>query len=118
MQTLTKAAVVGVGLVAGFAATAHAQYYNSYGAYYGTSNTHFWLPYNYPGYQTSVAPNPYYYSYPGYGYAYNYPTYKYYAGTPYPSPKAFWDPYVCLRPYSTMTAPRRAVTAALKRYPG
>jgi hypothetical protein len=106
MQTLTKAAVVGVGLVAGFAATAHAQYYNSYGAYYGTPNTYSWSPYNYPGYQTSVAPNPYYYYYPGDGYAYNYPTYNYYAGTPYPSPKAFWDPYVGLRPYSDNAGPK------------
>ena len=54
MRTLVKAAVVGVGLLAGTAATGHAQYYN----YYGWPNTYTWSPYNYPGYQTSVSGNP------------------------------------------------------------
>jgi hypothetical protein len=102
MKTLTKAAVVTVGLVGGFAVTAHAQYYNYYGAPY----TYSWSPYNYPRYQTSVAPNPYYYYYPGYGYTYNYPTYNYYVGTPYPAPKAYWDPYVGFRPYSDNAGPK------------
>jgi len=109
MQTLTKAAVIGVGLVAGFAAAAHAQSYSYYGApntYSWSPNTYSWSPYNYPGYQISVAPNPYYYYYPGYGGAYNYPTYNYYAGTPYPSPGAYWDPYVAQRPYSDNAGPK------------
>src|SRR6266576_443088 len=89
MQQLAKAAVVGLGLLTGVAATADAQYYY----YYSTPNTSSWSPYNYPGYQTSYSQTPYYYYYPGYGYGYNYPTYNYYAGSPYPAPKAFWDPY-------------------------
>ena len=52
MKTLTKAAVLTVGLVGGFAVTAHAQYYN----YYSAPNTYLWSPYNYPGYRTSVVP--------------------------------------------------------------
>jgi hypothetical protein len=63
MRTLATAAVVGLGLLAGTAATGHAQYYN----YYGTPNTSTWSPYNYSGYQTSISPNPSYYYYPGYG---------------------------------------------------
>ena len=35
MRTVATAAVVGLGLLAGTAATGHAQYYN----YYGTPNT-------------------------------------------------------------------------------
>ena|SRR5882724_7104065 len=96
MQTFTKAAVIGLGLLAGAAATAHAQYYN----YYGSPNTYSWSPYNYSGYQTSYSQTPYYY-YPGYGYTYNYPTYNYYGGSAYPAPRAFWDPYAALHPYST-----------------
>ena len=42
MQTLATAAVVGLGLLAGTAATGHAQYYN----YYGTPNPYSWSPYN------------------------------------------------------------------------
>src|ERR1700756_2241832 len=85
MRTLATAAVVGFGLLAGTAATGNAQYYN----YYGPPSTYTWSPYNYPGYQTSWSGNPWYYYYPGYGYAYNYPTYNYptynyYAGSPYP----------------------------------
>jgi len=109
MQTLTKAAVIGVGLVAGFTVAAHAQSYSYYGApntYSWSPNTYSWSPYNYPGYQTSVAPNPYYYYYPGYGWTYNYPTYNYYAGTPFPSPKAYWDPYVAQHPYSDNAGPK------------
>ena len=102
MQTAVKAAMVGLGLLGGTAATGHAQYYN----YYWTPNTYSWSPQNYPGYQTSYSGNPWYYSYPGYGYAYNYPTYNYYAGSPYPSPRAYWDPYVALRPYSDNAGPK------------
>ena len=58
------------------------------------------------GYQTSTSSNPWYYYYPGYGYAYNYPTYNYYAGSPFPAPRAFWDPYVALRPYSDNAGPK------------
>jgi hypothetical protein len=36
MRTLATAAVVGLGLLAGTAATSHAQYYN----YYGPPNTY------------------------------------------------------------------------------
>ena len=104
MPTLAKAAVVGLALLAGGAATADAQYYYPYGA----PNTYSWSPYNYPGYQGSVSTTPYYYSYPGYGYGYgyNYPTYNYYAGSPYAAPKAYWDPYVALRPYSDNAGPK------------
>jgi len=45
MRTLATAAVVGLALLAGTAATGHAQYYNNY----GTPNTYSWSPYNYPG---------------------------------------------------------------------
>jgi hypothetical protein len=102
MSTLAKAAAVGVALLAGGAATADAQYYNPY----GTPNSYSWSPYNYPGYQGSVATYPYYYYYPGYGYTYNYPTYSYYNGWGYPAPRAFWDPYVAQRPYSDNAGPK------------
>ncbi len=58
MRTLTTATVVGLGLLAGTAATGQAQYYN----YYGTPNPYTWSPYNYPGYQTSYSAHPWYYS--------------------------------------------------------
>ena len=109
MQTLTKAAVIGAGLVAGFAAAANAQSYSystTPNTYSWSPDTYSWSPYNYPGYQTSVAPNPQYYYYPGYGWAYNYPTYNYYAGSPFASPKAYWDPYVAQRPYSDNAGPK------------
>jgi hypothetical protein len=61
-------------------------------------STSSWSPYNYPGYQTSTSGNPWYYYYPGYGYAYNYP--------PFPAPKAYWDPYVAQRPYSDNAGPK------------
>jgi hypothetical protein len=102
MQTLAKAAVIGLGLAVGMAATAHAQYYG----YYVPPNPSSWSAYNYPGYQTTYSGTPYYYYYPGYGYVYNYPTYNYYAGSPYPTPKAFWDPYVAMRPYSDNAGPK------------
>jgi hypothetical protein len=101
MRTLATGAVLGVGLLAGIAAIGHAQSYN-----YGAPNTYAWSPYNYPGYQISSSGNPWYYSYPGYGYAYNYPTYDYYAGSPFPAPKAYWDPYVAQRPYSDNAGPK------------
>ena len=44
--------------------------------------------------------------FPGYGYAYNYPTYNYYIGSPFPAPKAYWDPYVAARPYSDNAGPK------------
>jgi len=72
---------------------------------YGWPSTNSWSPYNYPGYQ-SYSATPWYYYYPGYGYAYNYPTYNYYAGSPYAAPKAYWDPYVGLRPYSDNAGPK------------
>jgi hypothetical protein len=59
MRALATAAVVGVGLLAGTAATGHAQSYN-----YGTPNTDAWSPYNYPGYQISSLGNPWYYILP------------------------------------------------------
>jgi len=102
MQKLATAAVVGLGLLAGASTTGHAQYYN----YYGAPSTSSWSPYNYPGYQTSISGNPWYYYYPGYGYAYNYPTYNYYIGSPFPAPKAYWDPYVAARPYSDNAGPK------------
>src|ERR1700757_2449740 len=102
MQTLAKAAVVGLGLLAGGAVTAHAQYYNYYGApntYSWSPNIYSWSPYNYPGYQTTYSGTPYYYYYPGYGYAYNYPTYNYYAGSPYAAPQESCSPpYSCFLP--------------------
>jgi hypothetical protein len=98
MRTLATAAVVGLGLLAGTAETGHA--------HYTPPNTYDWSPYNYPGYQASTSGNPWYYSYPGYGYAYNYPTYNYYAGSAYPAPKAYWDPYVAIRPYSDNAGPK------------
>ncbi len=90
-------AIVGLAMVAGTAAAAHAQYYNYYGTPYS---------YNYPGYQNSASSIPYYYYYPGYGYTFNYPTYNYYQGSPYPTPKAYWDPYVAARPYSDNAGPK------------
>jgi hypothetical protein len=107
MRTLATAAVVGIGLLAGAGTPGHAQYYN----YYGWPNTYppatsTWSPYNYSGYQMSTTGTPWYYYYPGYGYAYNYPTYNYYAGSPYPAPKAYWDPYVAARPYSDNAGPK------------
>jgi len=105
MRNLATAAVVGLGLLAGTAASGHAQYYNYYG-YYGGGNPSTWSPYNYPGYQTSTSATPSYYYYPGYGYSYNYPTYNYYGGSPFPAPRAFWDPYVASRPYSDNAGPK------------
>jgi hypothetical protein len=102
MPALAKATVVGLALLAGGAAAAEAQYYYPY----GTATPYSWSPYNYPGYQGSVSTTPYYYYYPGYGYAYNYPTYNYSNGSPYPSPRAFWDPYVAQRPYSDNAGPK------------
>jgi hypothetical protein len=102
MQTLAKATVVGLGLLTTAAVTAHAQYYN----YYGQPNNYSWSQYNYPGYQNSYSKTPYYYYYPGYGYSYNYPVYNYYNGSPYPAPKAYWDPYVAARPYSDNAGPK------------
>jgi hypothetical protein len=102
MQTVVKGAVVGLGLLAGTAATGHTQYYS----YYGTPNTYSWSPQNYPGYQTSYSANPWYYYYPGYGYVYNYPTDNNYAGSAYPAPRAYWDPYVAMRPYSDNAGPK------------
>jgi hypothetical protein len=107
MRTLATAAVVGIGLLAGTGAPGHAQYYNYYGwptPYPPSTST--WSPYNYPGYQMSTSATPWYYYYPGYGYGYNYPTYNYYAGSPYPAPKAYWDPYVGARPYSDNAGPK------------
>ena len=102
MQKLATAAVVALGLLAGAATTGYAQYYN----YYGAPSTSSWSPYNYPGYQTSTSGNPWYYYYPGYGYAYNYPTYNYYGGSPFPAPEAYRDPYVAQRPYSDNAGPK------------
>lgn len=102
MPGLARATVIGLAVLAGGAATADAQYYN----YYSTQNPYTYSPYNYPGYQGSVAAAPYDYSYPGYGYAYNYPTYSYYNGSPYPAPRAYWDPYVGWRPYSDNAGPK------------
>jgi hypothetical protein len=104
MQVLARTAVIGLGLIAGGAADAQAQYYNYY--YYGSPNSYSWSPYNYPGYQGAYSQAQYTYFYPGYGYAYNYPTYNYYQGWPYASPKAYWDPYVALRPYSDNAGPK------------
>ena len=106
MRTLATATVVGIGLLAGTAATGHAQYYNYYGGYYGGGNPATWSPYNYPGYQTNTSGTPWYYYYPGYGCSYNYPTYNYYAGSPFPAPRAYWDPYVAARPYSDNAGPK------------
>jgi hypothetical protein len=103
MQILAKTAAVAFAVVGGVAATAHAQYYNPY---YGTPNTSSWSAYNYPGYQSWATGTPYNYYYPGYGYTYNYPTYRYAQGSPYPAPRAYWDPYVALRPYSDNAGPK------------
>ncbi|MGC2200620.1 MAG: hypothetical protein WA633_10820 [Stellaceae bacterium] len=109
MQRLAKIAIVGAGLLLGAAATAHAQYYYPYGTpnsyQYGTPDTTSWSAYNYPGYHTSASGMPYYYYYPGYGYSYNYPIYNYYAGSPFPAPKAYWDPCVAECPYSDNAGP-------------
>ena len=59
-----------------------------------------------PGVSDEQLGNPVVYSYPGYGYAYNYPTYNYYAGSAYPAPTAYWDPYVAVRPYSDNAGPK------------
>jgi len=101
MRTRATAAIVGLGLLAGTAASGHAQNYN----YYGAPSTYTWPPYNYPRYQARTSGNPWYYYYPGYDYAYDYPTYNY-AGSAYPAPKAYWDPYVALRPYSDNAGPK------------
>ena len=107
MRTLATATVVGLGLLAGTAATGHAQYYNyATPNPYTTANPYTSSPYNYPGYQTSTSGAPSYYYYPGYGYAYNYPTYNYYSGSPFPAPRAYWDPYVAARPYSDNAGPK------------
>ena len=106
MQTVVKAAMIGLGLLAGTAATGHAQHYN----YYGTRNTYAWSPQNYPGYQTSYSANPWYYYYPGYGYAYNYPTYNYYAGSPYPAQGRIGTPTSRCARTPTTPAPKPAVT--------
>jgi hypothetical protein len=100
MHTLAKSVLAGLAILACAASTSHAQYYS----YYYTPNSTYWWPYNYPGYQTTFSTTPYYY--PGYGYMYNYPTYNYYAGSPYPAPKAYWDPYVAARPYSDNAGPK------------
>jgi hypothetical protein len=99
MHTLAKSALAGLMVLTCAASTAHAQYYS----YYYTPNA---SPYNYPGYQTTFSGMPYYYYPPGYGYIYNYPTYNYYAGSPYPAPKAYTDPYVAARPYSDNAGPK------------
>jgi len=87
---------VGLGLLASTAVTAYAQNYSLAGA----PNNYSWSQSNYPRYQTDSPTTSYYYYHPGYSYRYNYPTYNYYAGSPYPTPKAYWDPYAALRPYS------------------
>jgi hypothetical protein len=102
MHVLARSALMGLGLLTGAVVTAHAQNY----PYNTGPNNYFWSPDNYPGYQTNSPTTPYYYYYPGYGYSYNYPTYNYYAGSPYPAPKAYWDPYVALRPYSDNAGPK------------
>ena len=102
MLALARATVVGLGLLVGAAVTVHAQSY----ALNSAPNNYSWSPSNYPGYQTGAPTTPYYYYYPGYGYRYNYPTYNYYAGSPYPSPTAYWDPYAALRPYSDNAGPK------------
>ncbi|MBV8936455.1 MAG: hypothetical protein JO095_11705 [Alphaproteobacteria bacterium] len=33
-------------------------------------------------------------------------SYNYYAGSSFPAPKAYWDPYVALRPYSDSAGPK------------
>jgi hypothetical protein len=103
MIALAKTSAVALALVGGIVVTAHAQYYN---AYDGTPNTQSWSAYNYPGYQSSALGTPYYYYYPGYSYSYHYPTYSYAQGSPYPTPLAYWDPYVALRPYSDNAGPK------------
>ena len=102
MQLLVRATPLGFGLLIGVAATAHAQYAD----YPGTPSYNSSSPYNYPGYQGSLSQSPYYYYYPGYRSSYNYPTYSYYQGWAYPAPKAYWDPYVGLRPYSDNAGPK------------
>src|SRR6185369_9901900 len=94
MRILTRSVALGLSLLAGVGATAQAQYYDNY---YGSPNTYSWSPYNYPGYQTTMSGTPQYY---------NYPIYNYYQGSPYPAPKAYWDPYVAQRPYSDNAGPR------------
>src|SRR6266566_9180429 len=47
MPMAAKAAVIGLGLLTGTAATAQAQYYG----YYGGADPNAWSQYNYPGYQ-------------------------------------------------------------------
>ena len=81
-QTMFKAVLLGVALVAVMATTATAQVY---------------YPYSYPGYG--------YYSYPGYSYpTYGYPSYGYSYGY-FPSYR--WaDPYSAWRPYSSAAVPK------------
>jgi hypothetical protein len=104
MHALAKAAFVGLALLTGAVVTAHAQSWNY--PYNTGPNNYSWSPYIYPRYQSNSSATPYYYYYPGYGYSYNYPTYNYYAGWPYPAPKAYWDPYVASRPYSDNAGPK------------
>ena len=102
MLALARTTIAGFGLLAGAAVTADAQSYSP-----GSGpNNYYWSAYNYPGHQSNFTTTPYYYYYPGYGYRYNYPTYNYYAGSPYPAPKAYWDPYLALRPYSDNAGPK------------
>jgi hypothetical protein len=99
MQSLTKATVLGLGLLTSGTAIADDNYgssslynpqhgYNSSPSYYGPSPT-------YIGYYDT---DPHYY--PGYSWGYGYPAYGWYAGTPYVWPQPYGDPYAPGHPYS------------------
>ncbi len=96
MRRITTAALAGLGIIV--AGAAQAQTVPAPGAAWQNYPVYNY-GYTYPGYT-------YYYSYPNYGYAYQWPYTRDYLGQPYPSPLAFWDPYVGYRPYSDNAGPK------------
>src|SRR5262249_35270774 len=98
MQCLTKATLLGVGLLTSSAALADdyygasSAYYPPYSPYYSSYTQY---PYNYPSYG---------YSYPAYSYSYLYPPYGGYPGTTYARPQTSWAPRNPWQPYSPANA--------------
>jgi hypothetical protein len=111
MLKIARTAAFAAGMLTAAVATAHAQSYYYPGTTYQSYPSY---SYAYPGYSYAYPSYGYNYpySYPAYGYyysgwpTYGYPTYGSYMGQAYPTPKAYWDPYVASRPYSDNAGPK------------
>ena len=99
MQSLTKATVLGLGLLTSGTAIAYDNFggsptYNPQYSYNASpSYNRDYLTYS--GYYDT---DPHYY--PRHSSGYGYPAYGWYAGTPYPWPQPYWDPSAPWHPYS------------------